>query len=58
MYITIVCLSKGCNKVFKRKANGITLRYYEKNNSIIDSKGNKQNCPKCGGLKVKFKDYL
>lgn len=51
-------MNDACKKVFKRKANGITLRYSEKDNSIIDNKGNIQNCPRCGGLEVKFKDYL
>ena len=57
-YIKIVCLNEGCKKIFKRNIKNKTLRYYQKDHSIKDNKGNIQNCPKCGGIKLKFKDYL
>jgi uncharacterized C2H2 Zn-finger protein len=57
MYITIVCLNERCGNIFTVDTNGKTLRYYQKDHSIIDRKGKRYNCPKCGGLELKFKDY-
>ena len=56
MYIKIKCLE--CGRIFKRKVNGKVLRYYAKDESITDNKGNRQNCPKCGCTRVKFNDHL